>query len=100
MKAKLSPIQRLNTQFATAVVLTTVWVELVNDPFLFALRRVNTRDHKAMSILAVFLGAFISKALVDKIGSGGTLGIAAGLRFIGAWAWLAVPSKKSPPKAV
>ncbi|GHJ85439.1 hypothetical protein NliqN6_1841 [Naganishia liquefaciens] len=91
--------KRLNTQFATAVVLTTVWVELVNDPFLFALRRVDTRDHKAMSILAVFLGAFISKALVDKIGSAGTLGIAAGLRFIGAWAWLAVPSKVRPPKA-
>lgn len=90
-------MQRLNTQFATAVVLTTVWVELANDPFLFALRRVNTRDHKAMSILAVFLGAFISKALVDKIGSAGTLGIAAGLRFIGAWAWLFVPSPQAPP---
>ncbi|KAJ9125394.1 hypothetical protein QFC22_000354 [Naganishia vaughanmartiniae] len=86
-------LQRLNTQFATAVVLTTVWVELVNDPFLFALRRVNTRDHKAMSILAVFLGAFISKALVDKIGSAGTLGVGAGLRFLGAWAWLWVPSQ-------
>ncbi|KAJ9109051.1 hypothetical protein QFC21_000377 [Naganishia friedmannii] len=90
-------LQRLNTQFATAVVLTTVWVELVNDPFLFALRRVNTRDHKAMSILAVFLGAFISKALIDKIGSAGTLGIAAGLRFLGAWVWLWVPSKAQPP---
>jgi hypothetical protein len=50
-----------------------------------------------MSILAVFLGAFISKALVDKIGSAGTLGIAAGLRFIGAWAWLFVPSPQAPP---
>ncbi|KAJ9128084.1 hypothetical protein QFC24_000375 [Naganishia onofrii] len=80
---------------ASALTAHYVWVELVNDPFLFALRRVNTRDHKAMSILAVFLGAFISKALVDKIGSAGTLGIGAGLRFLGAWVWLWVPSQ--PP---
>ncbi|KAH8082362.1 hypothetical protein HD553DRAFT_343756 [Filobasidium floriforme] len=84
---------RLNTPFGTAVVLTTVWVTTINDPFLFALRLVPSRDHRLLSIAAVFVGAFVSRALIDSIGPAGTLGICAGLRFLGAAGWMGVRDK-------
>lgn len=87
--------KRLNTQFATAVVLTTIWVELVNDPMLFTLKHVRTRDHKFAGVIALFLGAFVSRALIDAIGTVGTLGIGAGLRFLGAGMWLFVAGKQA-----
>jgi hypothetical protein len=79
--------------FGTAVVLTTVWVTTINDPFLFALRLVPSRDHRLLSIAAVFVGAFVSRALIDSIGPAGTLGICAGLRFLGAAGWMGVRDK-------
>jgi hypothetical protein len=35
--------KRLNTPFGTAVVLTTIWVELINEPKLFILKRNKAR---------------------------------------------------------
>ncbi|KAG6843996.1 hypothetical protein H0H87_010887 [Tephrocybe sp. NHM501043] len=68
--------KRLNTQFGTTIVLTTVWVELVSDPRLFKLRqKVVSRDHKLLAAVALFIGAFVGRALLGKIGSAGTLGI-------------------------
>lgn len=79
-----------------AVVLTTTWCELMADPQLFDIRRmVISRDHKIMAIGSLFLGGFIGRALLDKIGSAGTLGTGAGIRLvISAW-WLFVPEKKA-----
>ncbi|KAJ7572085.1 hypothetical protein C8J56DRAFT_1125730 [Mycena floridula] len=88
--------KRLNTQFTTTIVLTTVWVELMTDPKLFNLRRkVITRDHKIIAALCLFLGGFISRAILGKIGAAGTLGIGAGIRFCVAFSWLFMPSHQA-----
>jgi len=76
-----------------AVVLTTVWVELVGDPNLFRLRHVPSRDHRILEILFFFMGAVLGRALLDQIGSAGTLGIGTAIRFLVALLWLAVPEK-------
>lgn len=105
--------KRVNTQFTTTgafrvfahcpslidllpVVLTTTWCELMADPKLFDIRRmVISRDHKIMAIGSLFIGGFTGRALIDQIGSAGTLGIGAGIRLvISAW-WLFVPEKKA-----
>jgi len=86
--------KRVNTQFATTIVLTTVWCELMADPKLFHLRRrVISRDHKVIGILALFVGGFAARAILQAIGSAGTLGIGCGIRvLISVW-WLFVPGK-------
>ncbi|OCH88541.1 hypothetical protein OBBRIDRAFT_795162 [Obba rivulosa] len=91
--------KRVNTQFATTIVLTTVWCELMADPKLFRLNhRVISRDHKVIGILALFVGGFVGRALIDAIGSPGTLGIGCGMRvLIAAW-WLVVPGKAGEKK--
>jgi hypothetical protein len=107
--------KRLNTQFGTTskplfiislsslkicvVVLTTVWVELTGDPKLFNFRsKVITRDHKLIAAVFLFLGGFISRALLQTIGSPATLGIGVGLRILIAFSWLFVPGP-SPSKS-
>ncbi|PPR02260.1 hypothetical protein CVT24_011609 [Panaeolus cyanescens] len=90
--------KRLNTQFGTTIVLTTVWVELVTDPGLFKLRkRVMTRDHRFIAAGALFLGAFVGRAILAKVGTAGTMGISVGFRVIIALSWMFVPGK--PPRA-
>ncbi|KAF8916875.1 hypothetical protein CPB85DRAFT_1215963 [Mucidula mucida] len=87
--------KRLNTQFTTTIVLTTVWVELVNDPKLFQfMHKVKTRDHKLIAASALFLGAFVGRALLGAIGAPGALGIACGVRVIIMLSWIFVPKKK------
>ncbi|KAJ7154675.1 hypothetical protein C8R46DRAFT_1118055, partial [Mycena filopes] len=74
--------KRLNTQFTTTIVLTTVWVELVTDPRLFNIReKVKTRDHKLIAAVALFCGAFVGRAILAKIGAAGALGVGAGTRY-------------------
>lgn len=86
--------KRINSQFATTVVLTSVWCELVADPKLFNLRRgIISRDHKVLAISGLFLGAFTGRALLAEIGSAGALGVATGIRLLLAFGWLFVPSK-------
>jgi len=87
--------KRLNTQFGTTIVLTTIWVELMSDPRLFRLRQiVITRDHKLLAAIAFFIGGFVSRALLGKIGSPGTLGIAVGIRILITTSWIFVKGKK------
>ncbi|KAI6042014.1 hypothetical protein EDC04DRAFT_2892526 [Pisolithus marmoratus] len=89
--------KRLNSQFTTTVVLTTTWCELMTEPQLFHFRRlVIARDHKVMAILFLFIGGFTGRAILDKIGSAGTLGVGAGIRFLITLSWLFVPVKKAP----
>ena len=79
------------------VVLTTTWCELMTEPQLFHFRRlVVARDHKVMAILFLVLGGFSSRAILDKVGSAGTLGIATAFRFIISLWWFFVPAKKAP----
>ncbi|CEQ39366.1 SPOSA6832_00891 [Sporobolomyces salmonicolor] len=78
-------------QFGTAVVLTTIWVELVNDPKLFALKLAKSRDHRIIGVFSVFLGGMCSAAIVFASNSATALGVAAGLRIISMLSWLLVP---------
>ncbi|KAI0746588.1 hypothetical protein C8Q80DRAFT_1176063 [Daedaleopsis nitida] len=86
--------KRVNTQFATTIVLTTVWCELMADPNLFKLRQsVISRDHKLIAIVALFLGGFVGRAIIDAAGAAATLGVGTGMRVLIALWWLFVPGK-------
>lgn len=86
--------QRLNTQFAATIVLTTVWVELMSDPKLFQLRqKIITRDHKLIAAFSLLAGGFIGRSLLGQIGAAGTLGVGTGIRILIALAWIIVPGK-------
>lgn len=78
-----------------AVVLTTIWVELMSDPRLFNFRqKVISRDHKALAAIALFIGGFTSRSILQTIGAAATLGIGAGLRLLITLSWIFVPATK------
>jgi len=85
--------KRVNSQFATTVVLTTIWCELMADPKFFLAKHVPSRDHKMLSIFSLFLGGFVSRALIDKVGAAWTLGIGAFIRLLIAFSWIPAPAK-------
>ncbi|ORY54147.1 hypothetical protein BCR35DRAFT_355931 [Leucosporidium creatinivorum] len=87
--------KRINSQFGTAIVLTTVWVELICDPKLFVMKAVKTRDHRLIACVGLFLGGLFGAALTHTIGAPGTFGVAAGVRVLSAVSWFIVPSKKA-----
>ncbi|KIY72894.1 hypothetical protein CYLTODRAFT_343161 [Cylindrobasidium torrendii FP15055 ss-10] len=87
--------KRLNTQFTTTIVLTTVWIELMTDPKLFDFKHmVKTRDHKLIAASALLFGAFVGRAILAAIGTPGALGVACGFRVLITLSWLVVPAKK------
>ncbi|KAF8639369.1 hypothetical protein AX17_001558 [Amanita inopinata Kibby_2008] len=87
--------KRLNTQFGTTIVLTTVWVELTTDPKLFNLtHRVKSRDHRLIAAISLFIGAFVGRAILGSIGAAGALGVGVGMRLLICFGWLVVPGKK------
>ena len=74
--------------------LTTVWCELMADPKLLNFRKkIISRDHKLIAILALFLGGFVGRAIIDAAGSPATLGVGTGMRLLIALSWLFVPGK-------
>lgn len=81
------------------VVLTTVWIELMADPKLFFRKKVITRDHKLIAAGALFLGGFVSRSILDKIGADSALGVGAGIRLLITLSWLFVPGKKAAQDA-
>ncbi|GJJ10301.1 hypothetical protein Clacol_004527 [Clathrus columnatus] len=85
--------KRVNTQFATTIVLTTVWCELMAEPALFIPKLVRSRDLKVLAVSALFFGGFVGRALIDKIGDAATFGIGTALRMLIALMWLWVPAK-------
>ncbi|KNZ82148.1 hypothetical protein J132_07733 [Termitomyces sp. J132] len=88
--------KRLNTQFGTTIVLTTIWVELASDPRLFKIReKVKSRDHKLFAVVALFIGAFAGRALLGKLGSPAALGIAVGIRILITISWVFIGGKKA-----
>lgn len=65
----------------------------MSDPRLFNLRhKVATRDHKVIAAVALFIGGFCGRALLDSIGSAATLGIGVGFRILIAFSWMFVPA--------
>ncbi|KAH8825258.1 hypothetical protein DL96DRAFT_1737862 [Flagelloscypha sp. PMI_526] len=83
--------KRLNTQFGTSLVLTTVMVETMGDPKIW--HRSNPgRTQRLLALFSLFLGGFVSRALLPYAGAAGCLGIATGLKFFVTVFWLVVPS--------
>jgi hypothetical protein len=68
------------------------------DPNLFARRAVISRDHKILGILALFIGAFLGRALLQDQGSAVTLGVGAGLRALIAISFVWVAGKAATVK--
>ena len=53
------------------------------DPKLLNFRqRVISRDHKLIAIVALFLGGFVGRAIIDAVGAAGTLGVGTGMRVV------------------
>jgi hypothetical protein len=64
------------------------------DPRLFTLRFVKSRDLKVVAVVALFVGGFLGRTFLEKIGSANTFFIGTGFRaFIALW-WLGVPGEK------
>lgn len=87
--------KRIGSGMNTTVVLTTTWVEIFNDPSLFALRYVPSRDLRVAGVLGVLIGAFVARALLGVIGQGGTIGVLCGLRLAQAAWWAVIPGPSS-----
>jgi len=94
---------KLGSQFATTVVLTSLFCQLGTEPSLLQPRAftkmIPARDNKIVAILLLFIGGIIARALVGQIGAAGTLGIGAGLRVISALVWClakTTPKEKRP----
>ncbi|KAF9525234.1 hypothetical protein CPB83DRAFT_818969 [Crepidotus variabilis] len=90
--------KRIASNFGTTLVLTTLWIELINDPKLFRINLVKTRDHRALGAFALFFGAFVSRAMLFKIDAAGALGVGVGIRLLMTIGWLWVPAKKPARK--
>jgi len=85
---------RLGSQFATTVVLTTIWVQFMGDPKLFSPHApIKSRDHKALAIFMLFLGGFVGRVLDGTVGGANTFGIGAAFRLLIAISWWWVPKK-------
>ncbi|WVN86892.1 uncharacterized protein L203_102066 [Cryptococcus depauperatus CBS 7841] len=67
------------------------WIDLFNDPFLFAFKHVHTRDIRAFGCFALILGALISRVLLGILGSIETIGIVIGFRAVLAVWWFLLP---------
>ena len=69
------------------------WVELFNDPPLGSVRHVHSRDVRIAGILAVFFGAFFSRAIHQSpAGPVGAMGVLCALRFGQIWWWVFTPA--------
>lgn len=66
------------------------WIDLFNDPFLFSIKHIRTRDVRALGCFALVLGAVISRAILGAIGQASTIAVVIGFRAILAawWFWL------------
>ena len=66
------------------------------DPKLFTFNKfVISRDHKFIAVIALFLGGFVGRAIIDSAGAAATLGVGTGFRVLIALWWLFVPGKQA-----
>ncbi|KAL7420416.1 hypothetical protein Q5752_005387 [Cryptotrichosporon argae] len=86
--------KRIGSPMNTTVVLTTTWVEIANDPLLFAPRAVASRDVRLAGVAALVVGAFVSRALIGPAGDAGTIGVLCALRIAQTVWWVVTPSPK------
>lgn len=84
--------KRIGSEMNTTVVLTATWVEIFNEPGLFNLGFVRSRDARIAGVLMIFVGAFVGRSFLGVAGSGGALGVLAGLRALSAVGWMMIPA--------
>lgn len=90
---------RIGAHFATTVVLTSIWVQVISDPVLFRFKNIyKQRDYKFLAIFSLFCGGFVGRVLTGTIGPAGTLGIGAGFRVFIAGSWMFVIKAKKKSK--
>ncbi|WVQ95958.1 hypothetical protein IAU59_003057 [Kwoniella sp. CBS 9459] len=82
---------RLGSPLASTVPLTSTWIDIFNDPFLFALRPVRTRDLRFAGAIALMFGAFVSRAILGVIGSAPTIAVVIGFRAVQLVWWNLLP---------
>ncbi|OCF34313.1 hypothetical protein I316_03827 [Kwoniella heveanensis BCC8398] len=82
---------RLGSPLASTVPLTSTWIDIFNDPFLFALRPVRTRDLRFAGAIALMFGAFVSRAILGFIGSAPTIAVVIGFRAVQLVWWNLLP---------
>jgi len=58
------------------------------------MRYVKTRDLKVVAVTSLFVGGFMGRTLVDKVGSANTFFIGTGFRILIALLWLGVAGVK------
>jgi len=86
---------RLGSHFATSVVLTTIWIQIMGDKQLLRPdRRVAARDRRILAVLFLFVGGIAGRALINTIGASSTIAIGAGIRVLISIGWLFVPDAK------
>ncbi|WRT69574.1 uncharacterized protein IL334_006563 [Kwoniella shivajii] len=88
---------RLGSPLATTVPLTSTWIDIFNDPFLFAFRNVRTRDIRFAGAISLIFGAFISRAMLGQFGSSGTIGVVIGFRAVLLGWWFFLPNAEPVP---
>ena len=72
--------------------ITGFWCDLVTDPKILQ-RKHTARNRKIMAIFSVFFGGFMARAIMQRVGAAGTLGVATGIRVLIAAGWLWAPAK-------
>ncbi|WVQ79306.1 hypothetical protein IAT38_001403 [Cryptococcus sp. DSM 104549] len=87
---------KLGTPLGTTVPLTSTWIDIFNDPFLFALRRVHTRDTRIIGAFALIFGAMVSRFLLSEIGSAPTIAVVIGFRAVLLVWWHLLPGEDEP----
>lgn len=63
------------------------------EPALFKAKFVRSRDVKIIAVSAVFLGGFIGRSLMIRLGDVETLAIGTMLRVLISFMWLWTPAK-------
>lgn len=61
------------------------------DPNLFRLHLVKTREMKFIAVGVLFLGGFVGRVILDRIGFSATFMIGSALRVLIALLWLRAP---------
>ncbi|WWD20190.1 hypothetical protein CI109_104666 [Kwoniella shandongensis] len=84
---------KLGSPLGCTVPLTSTWVDIFNDPFLFALKPIRTRDVRLLGAFALIFGACVARSILVLIGSPGTIGVVIGFRAIQCVWWFYLPDE-------
>jgi len=79
---------RLESFFASSVVFTTIWIQLITEPTRARFPRDIAQLNRLLAVFAVLVGAVVSKVILDKQGAVVTLVVAGVMRALVAPLWM------------